>query len=195
MHTADAHNLLRPETLESLFVLWRVTRNETYREWGWQIFRAFEMHARQDGPNGGYTDLASVLEAPPPRRNKMESFFLAETLLYAFLLFEDVDVSFHSSWYTRKCVPSVHTVCTLPHQLTSPPQVLPLESYVFNTEAHPLPILGTDVEQSHRGWYFAGDEVPQRLHGKLSRGELLEQAAAFRNATRRNTPTNPQLAL
>ena len=28
----DAHNLLRPETLESLFVLWRVTRRRRYRE-------------------------------------------------------------------------------------------------------------------------------------------------------------------
>ena len=36
---ADVHSLLRPEAVESLFVLWRVTQNETYREWGWQIFR------------------------------------------------------------------------------------------------------------------------------------------------------------
>ena len=35
----DAHNLLRPETVESLFVLWRVTGDVKYREWGWQIFR------------------------------------------------------------------------------------------------------------------------------------------------------------
>lgn len=39
-HTVqDAHNLLRPETLESLFVLWRVTGDAKYREWGWQIYR------------------------------------------------------------------------------------------------------------------------------------------------------------
>ena len=35
----DAHNLLRPETVESLFVLWRVTGDAQYREWGWHIFR------------------------------------------------------------------------------------------------------------------------------------------------------------
>ena len=35
----DAHNLLRPETLESLFVLWRVTGDRKYRDWGWHIFR------------------------------------------------------------------------------------------------------------------------------------------------------------
>ena len=37
----DAHNLLRPETLESMFVLWRVTRRPVYREWGWAIFRCW----------------------------------------------------------------------------------------------------------------------------------------------------------
>ena len=65
----DDHCLLRPETIESLFVLWRVTRNETYREWGWDIFRSFERHARV--PTGGYSSLGSVgslLSAHPPTR-------------------------------------------------------------------------------------------------------------------------------
>jgi endoplasmic reticulum Man9GlcNAc2 1,2-alpha-mannosidase len=29
--TTDSHSLLRPETVESLFVLWRITRDEKYR--------------------------------------------------------------------------------------------------------------------------------------------------------------------
>jgi hypothetical protein len=33
------HYLLRPETVESLFVLYRVTRDEKYRQWGWDIFQ------------------------------------------------------------------------------------------------------------------------------------------------------------
>ena len=56
----DAHNLLRPETVESLFVLWRVTRDPTYRAWGWHIFRAFERWCRL--PSGGYANLDSVLK-------------------------------------------------------------------------------------------------------------------------------------
>ena len=43
-------------------------------------------------------------------QDKMESFFLAETLKYAFLLFSNDE------------------------------QLLPLSRFVFNTEAHPLPI-------------------------------------------------------
>ena len=51
---ADArHNLQRPETVESLFVLWRITGNQKYREWGWDIFEAFEKHAKV--PGGGYS--------------------------------------------------------------------------------------------------------------------------------------------
>ena len=56
----DAHNLLRPETVESLFVMWRVTGDVTYRDWGWHIFRAFERWCRLD--QGGYANLDSVLK-------------------------------------------------------------------------------------------------------------------------------------
>jgi endoplasmic reticulum Man9GlcNAc2 1,2-alpha-mannosidase len=87
---ADSHNLLRPETVESLFILYRVTGNATYMEWGWQIFRAFEMHTKYI--HGGYTNLQSVLHQPAVRSDKMESFFIAETLKYLLLLFSPTDV-------------------------------------------------------------------------------------------------------
>lgn len=87
---SDSHNLLRPETAESLFILWRVTGDKKYQDWGWQILRAFEMHARFD--HGGYTNLDSVLSIPAPRRDKTESFFIAETLKYLLLLFSPKEV-------------------------------------------------------------------------------------------------------
>lgn len=46
---------------------------------------------------------------PPPKDDMMQSFFLAETLKYLYLLF-------------------------------SPDDVIPLNQWVFNTEAHPLKI-------------------------------------------------------
>ncbi len=52
----DAHNLLRPETVESLFVLWRVTGDPQYREWGWHIFRCAK-------PLLGLTDIHVVCKA------------------------------------------------------------------------------------------------------------------------------------
>ena len=56
----DAHNLLRPESMESLFVMWRVTRDPVYREWGWLMFRAWERFARVI--TGGYACINSVLQ-------------------------------------------------------------------------------------------------------------------------------------
>ena len=55
----DSHNLLRPETVESLFVLHQVTGDPQYQEWGWHIFRAFEKFSKVD--TGGYTNLDTVL--------------------------------------------------------------------------------------------------------------------------------------
>ncbi|CAA7410400.1 unnamed protein product [Spirodela intermedia] len=104
---ADRHNLLRPETVESLFVLYRITEDPKYREWGWRIFEAFERHTKVD--SGGYSSLDDVTVVPAHRRDKMETFFLGETLKYLYLLFGDSNV-------------------------------LPLDKFVFNTEAHPLPI-------------------------------------------------------
>ena len=46
--------------MESLFVLWRVTHDPVYREWGWLMFRAWEKFARVS--TGGYTCLSSVLQ-------------------------------------------------------------------------------------------------------------------------------------
>lgn len=107
---ADRHNLLRPETVESLFVLYRITEDPMYREWGWQIFEAFEKYTKVD--SGGYTSLDDVTMLPPHRRDKMETFFLGETLKYLYLLFGDSSV-------------------------------IPLDQFVFNSEAHPFPIRGT----------------------------------------------------
>jgi endoplasmic reticulum Man9GlcNAc2 1,2-alpha-mannosidase len=93
VNPSSAHNLMRPETVESLFVMWRVTHNETYRQWGWNIFRAFEMHSKVS--LGGYSSLSSVLELPAPQKDNMESFFVAETLKYLLLLFSDDSVRLH----------------------------------------------------------------------------------------------------
>lgn len=85
----DGHNLLRPETVESLFILYTVTKDSKYQNWGWKIFQAFETHSRLQ--SGGYSSIKSVLETPKEYRDKMESFFLGETLKYLFLLLADQD--------------------------------------------------------------------------------------------------------
>ncbi|KAJ3058048.1 mannosyl-oligosaccharide alpha-1,2-mannosidase, partial [Rhizoclosmatium hyalinum] len=90
IHAADKHNLLRPEAIETFFILYRVTGDEKYREWGWRMFRSFEQWSKV--ATGGYTSLNNVNVLPPPSRDKMESFFLGETLKYFYLLFSDDDL-------------------------------------------------------------------------------------------------------
>ncbi|KAJ2842319.1 hypothetical protein IWW36_005950, partial [Coemansia brasiliensis] len=104
---SDSRYILRPETLESLFILYRVTGNTKYQEWSWQIFEAIEKYARVD--TGGYAAIVDVRKAnvQDNYEDSMESFFLAETLKYLYLIFGPVDT-------------------------------LPLDKYVFNTEAHPF---------------------------------------------------------
>ncbi|XP_056274346.1 mannosidase, alpha, class 1B, member 1b [Pseudoliparis swirei] len=106
---ADRHNLLRPETVESLFYLYRFTQDHKYQDWGWEILQSFNKYTKVS--SGGYTSINNVRDpASPSPRDKMESFFLGETLKYLYLLFSD------------------------------DPDLISLDRYVFNTEAHPLPI-------------------------------------------------------
>ncbi|KAL3962184.1 hypothetical protein ACCO45_003707 [Purpureocillium lilacinum] len=87
----DVHNLQRPETVESLFYMWRITKDERYREWGWEMFRSFMNYtAVEDG--GGFTSLNNANVIPPVIKDNMESFWLAETLKYLYLLFSPDDV-------------------------------------------------------------------------------------------------------
>ncbi|ANB13668.1 mannosyl-oligosaccharide 1,2-alpha-mannosidase [Sugiyamaella lignohabitans] len=86
----DGHNLQRPETVESLFILWRLTKNPIYREWGWNIFKSFEHWTKLQG-DAGYASINDVRNTPPAFRNNMESFWLSETLKYLYLLFDDSD--------------------------------------------------------------------------------------------------------
>jgi len=111
IHKGDGHSLLRPEYVESLFILWRVTGEQQYRDWGWEVAQAIETHARV--PSGGYASIENVMAQPDSvvQRDHMESFFVAETLKYLGMLFDDrADTVNLSEW-------------------------------VLNTEAHPLPIM------------------------------------------------------
>jgi len=82
------HCLLRPEAVEAWFYLYRHSGEERYRQWGREMAEALDRHARVD--SGGYTSLDDVTATPPGRsRDHMESFFLAETLKYLYLLFTD----------------------------------------------------------------------------------------------------------
>lgn len=101
--------ILRPEVFESYFVLWRLTHDQKYRDWGWDAVQALERYCRTAG---GYSGITNVNSRYSSYDDVQQSFFLAESLKYLYLLYSD-------------------------------DSALPLDEWVFNTEAHPLPVNGT----------------------------------------------------
>ncbi|KAI0931148.1 hypothetical protein AcV5_005303 [Taiwanofungus camphoratus] len=86
----DARYILRPETVESLFIAFRLTGDAQYRKWGWDIFQAIEKHCRIE--SGGYASILDVDKLPVQFEDKMETFLMSETLKYLYLMFSDASV-------------------------------------------------------------------------------------------------------
>ncbi|KAH7337659.1 glycoside hydrolase [Rhizoctonia solani] len=102
---ADPRWLSRPETLESVFLLWRTTKDPIWRERGWAAFQAIEKYSKTQYGYGSVSHVDNKNAASAT--NSQPSYFLAETLKYLYLLFSD-------------------------------DSALPLDQFIFNTEAHPL---------------------------------------------------------
>ncbi|KAL7432933.1 hypothetical protein ACHAXM_010194 [Skeletonema potamos] len=99
--------ILRPEVVEAFYYLNVLTGDPVYREWGWEVFQSIEKYCKTKYGYGSLHDVNNPLMEPEDR---MESFFLAETLKYLYLLFDpdsEIDI---------------------------------LKKHVFNTEAHPVKI-------------------------------------------------------
>lgn len=75
VHSNDVHNLQRPETVESLFYMWRITGDVKYREWGWEMFKSFLKYTQVE-ENGDFSSLSKANVIPPVMRDNMESFWL-----------------------------------------------------------------------------------------------------------------------
>jgi hypothetical protein len=87
--------ILRPETVESLYILNKVTGDPIFREWGWEIFQSIEKYCKTKLAYGRYSNVQNVGLRPD---DSMESFFLAETLKYLYLMNDpesDLDFKTH----------------------------------------------------------------------------------------------------
>jgi len=82
MRPVEAGYVLRPEAIESAYYLFRVTGQPRYREMGRLMVDSLFRYTRGDV---GFAALEDVVTKE--QRDQMESFFLAETLKYAWLLF------------------------------------------------------------------------------------------------------------
>lgn len=76
--------VLRPENIESATYLYHHTGEERYLEMGKTMFESIKKYCRLEE---GYSALSDITTME--RRDDMESFFFAETLKYAYLLFDE----------------------------------------------------------------------------------------------------------
>jgi hypothetical protein len=73
---------LRPEIIESAYMLYTATKDPRYLDMGKTFFDSLVRHCRA---GGGYTTLKSVVTKE--QGDLMPSYFLAETLKYLYLLY------------------------------------------------------------------------------------------------------------
>ncbi|KAL2374640.1 glycosyl hydrolase family 47 protein [Blastomyces gilchristii SLH14081] len=82
----DSHYKLRPEAIESVFYLYRITGDPKLQDVAWEMFQAIEKHTRTDLANAALRD---VMDPDRGREDSMESFWFGETLKYFYLVFSD----------------------------------------------------------------------------------------------------------
>ncbi|KAI0023344.1 glycoside hydrolase family 47 protein [Xylariomycetidae sp. FL0641] len=96
--------ILRPEAIESVWYMYRITGDKTWQEKGWDMFTAIRSQTSTESGNSAIDD---VLVKDSGQVDEMESFWTAETLKYFYLLYSD-------------------------------PDLISLDDWVLNTEAHPF---------------------------------------------------------
>jgi mannosyl-oligosaccharide alpha-1,2-mannosidase len=84
----DRRYILRPEAIESIFILYRVTGDRKLQDIAWEIFISIEKFTHTDIANAGLSDV-TVKDGKPPKIDRMESFWLSETLKYFYLIFSE----------------------------------------------------------------------------------------------------------
>ncbi|KAG2225553.1 hypothetical protein INT45_013664 [Circinella minor] len=86
---SDKNYKLQPEALESIYILYRITGDRNYQEYGWEIFQSLENYCKTDV---AYSSIYNVDDANISKMYSMES----------------------------------------------PPELISLDKFVLNTEAHPF---------------------------------------------------------
>ncbi|KAG9380595.1 Glyco-hydro-47 domain containing protein [Pyrenophora tritici-repentis] len=91
----DRRYLLRPEAIESVFVMWRITGERQWQNAAWNMWTAIMKVTDTDIGNSALRDVSAN---PPPREDSMESFWMAETLKYFYLIFSEPSVISLDDW-------------------------------------------------------------------------------------------------
>ena len=92
---ADGRYILRPEAIESVFIMYRITGDRRWQDKAWRMFQAIEKATRTDI---AYAALENVAFEKPEKRDSMESFWTAETLKYFYLTFAEDSLVSLDEW-------------------------------------------------------------------------------------------------
>jgi mannosyl-oligosaccharide alpha-1,2-mannosidase len=91
---ADSY-ILRPESVESVYYMWKFTGLQKYRDYAWSMFQGINRSCRVQF---GYAAIEGIELEKPRQQDDMESFFLAETLKYLYLTFSDSTILTPGEW-------------------------------------------------------------------------------------------------
>ncbi len=91
----DNRYILRPEAIESIFIMYRITGLQKYQDIAWKMFQSIDAATRTPIAHAAVHD---VRVASPQKSDRMESFWLAETLKYFYLIFDEPGVVSLDEW-------------------------------------------------------------------------------------------------
>ena len=134
--------------MESFYLLWRTTGDEVWRERGWAVFQAIE---RETKTASGYASLHSVTQTPAQKKDEMPRCvpimrpcgYLCAELYLAGLAASSPrkrNVPFSVSYGSHVADKVDVSRLKYLYLLFTDEEIIPLDRWVFNTEAHPLPV-------------------------------------------------------
>jgi mannosyl-oligosaccharide alpha-1,2-mannosidase len=85
----------RPEAIESVWYMYRITGDSAWQDKGWKMFEAI---IKATSTPLGHSAIDDVTRIKPVQIDEMESFWLAETLKYFYLLFSTPDTISLDEW-------------------------------------------------------------------------------------------------
>ena len=96
----DRRYILRPEAIRSVFYLYRITGDTSLQDEAWKMFQDITKLTETQFTNAAIADITTIdpRTGLRPKDDRMESFWLAETLKYFYLIFSDESLLSLNEW-------------------------------------------------------------------------------------------------
>ncbi|KAK9421924.1 putative Family 47 glycoside hydrolase [Seiridium unicorne] len=94
----DKRYILRPEAIESVFIMYRTTGDAKLLESASNMFEAIQASTKTDIANSAVADITVASPIDVRQTDSMESFWMGETLKYFYLIFSEPTVVSLNEW-------------------------------------------------------------------------------------------------